>query len=223
VIGWSVTLLSITIAAALAWRGWRVAERIARQGWEAAARTAIEAQEHRKQIEDERRSEQIILRTRGALETAAKTARASVAKGAKRPINPETMNGIIVEWSRYDRVSDDVGLLDDHALMDDVDAILTFGRLVAKKIIEDEERFRSTIREVGRKTEIGFQVDLSIITGIESHRAELLTVLVTLGDRSEEVLKRFNQKWPPQTGRAEREVVITEGEPPAGYIVVRDL
>src|SRR5438552_2382020 len=93
VIGWLVTLVGIGIAATVAIRGWRKAER-----------TASNAQDQRRRIEENWRKERLILRIRGALETTAVTVRATLKKPHTRPINPETMNSILVEWERYDRV-----------------------------------------------------------------------------------------------------------------------
>jgi hypothetical protein len=43
----------------------------------------------------------------------AVTARSTLKKDKTHPTNPETMNGILITWQRYDRVSDNLWLLGD--------------------------------------------------------------------------------------------------------------
>jgi hypothetical protein len=168
------------------------------------------AQWFRGVLETRRVRTQLIGRIRGALETAIATARSTVKKDESHPINPETMEGLRIEWERYDRLSDNLELLGDPTFEERVDSGLAFMRMVADKALEDERRFRETRREVGVKTDKGIYVDRSIEASIRDQRKALLVVVDGMGDLTQGLLEQFNAKWPAGARHDPRRVPGTE-------------
>jgi hypothetical protein len=205
-ISWIVTIAGITIAAIVTARGWGRAGRFARDGWAAAETTSLQAQEDRKRLDEEIAKSKLIFRIRGALETIVATARSVLKKDSTRAINPETMNGILVEWKRYERVADDLYLLGDPSLEYKIDAVIGFSRMVAEKIMEDERRFRETIDKVGTRTPKGIEVDSSIIETQHKHRLQLQALAERMVREGQALQEEVNRRWPATPGHQERDV-----------------
>jgi len=205
-IGWLVTIVGIAIAAFVTVKGWNRAARIARDGWAAAEATSLQAQEHRKRLDEEIAKSKLIFRIRGALETIVATARSLLKKDETRAINPETMNGILIEWQRYERVADDLYLLGDPSLETRIDDVIGFSRMGAEKIMEDERRFRETIDKIGVKTPTGIQVDPSIIDQQRQHRQRLHTIAERMLQEGQALQGEVNSRWPAAPGHKERDV-----------------
>jgi len=201
VIGWAVTAAGI-IAAAF----------VAQAGWQRAATTGQQLQNQRHETEERRLREQLVIRIRGALETMAVTARSTLKKDKTHPINPETMNGILVSWRRYDRVSDNLWLLGDTTLQDQIETVIDFGRMTAEKIMEDETRFRETRDKLGEVTPKGLRVHPDVINSQFQQRSKLLGLVERLGREAQPLLERFNVAWPPATGHSERPEPETGGD-----------
>lgn len=203
VVGWVVTLVGIAVATAVTVGGWQRAARISR-----------ESQELRRQIEDGRRKAQLVLRIRATLEAMGATARSTLKKDATHAINPETMNGILVEWARYDRVSDDLTLLSDPGFQDRLDPVLGFGRMVAEKIMEDERRIRETRDKLGRVTPEGLELDIRVIARAQKKREELHGLLTRVDGLTKPLLEEFNRKWPADPQHSPQEVPeVEQGDP----------
>lgn len=169
----------------------------------------LAAQWFRGWLETQRVKAQLIRRVRSVLETTAVTARSTIKKDETHPINPETMEALRVEWERYDRLSDNLGLLGDPAFEERIDSGLAFARMVAEKVLEDERRFRETRRELGVKSDKGIQIDSSVEEGIRNQRKALLGVVRTMGDLAQGLLDRFNAKWHAESWHEQRRVPET--------------
>jgi hypothetical protein len=164
----------------------------------------------RNRSERERMKQRLIRRIRGALETCAITARSLARnKNEQNEINPETMNAIILEWQRYDRVSDDIGLLKDPRMEEDVDNILGHARMVAEAVLEDERRFKGTVRELGERQPKAIGVDQSVIDRIHRQRRQRLDQIKGMGEKAQGALDRFNAKWKHAEWHEERQVPET--------------
>ena len=173
----------------------------------------ILAQAYRAHVDESRARVRLVTRIRYALIVVSTSSLATTKKGMALPINPEVMNGILVEWARYDRVADDAGLLGDPSLEAEIDALLSHGRRVAEKVIEDESRFRATLQELGRTTPTGRNIDPAVVTDIHSHRKNLLGLIEGLGPRSLALLSRLDKMWPPPTvGRETHDMPIVIDE-----------
>jgi len=162
------------------------------------------AQWFRGVLENRKTKTQLISRIRSVLEAVRATARSTLKKDETRAINPETMQGILIEWDRYDRLSDNLGLLGDPKLEEKIDAVLGFMRMGAEKVSEDERRFRETRREVGTPGPKGLQIDPEIEEDIQKKRKLLLTIVRKMGDHAQELLDGINAKWPPSSWHEER-------------------
>ncbi len=200
-IGWAVTAAGI-IAAGF----------VARAGWNRSDNAGRRLQRERHQTEERRMREQLVQRIRGTLETMRATAASTFRKDATHPINPETMNNILIAWQRFDRVSDNLWLLDDPGMQDRIETITEFGRMTAEKIREDEQRFRETRLLLGQKSPEALIVHPSLISHAVDQRTKLLTVVEKLRDTSASLLTDFNQKWPPVPGHQERSEPEPSGE-----------
>ncbi|HEY2954008.1 MAG TPA: hypothetical protein VGK89_02020 [Candidatus Eisenbacteria bacterium] len=193
VIGWVVTAAGIFAA------GW-----VARTGWNRSDSAGRRLQKDRHETEERRMREQLVLRIRGTLETMRATAASTLKKDATHPINPETMNNILVAWKRFDRVSDNLWLLNDLVMQDRIETITEFGRMTAEKIREDEQRFRETRVLLGQRSPEALIVHPSLVTRAVDQRTKLLTVVTKLRDTTAGLLIDFNAKWPPVAGHTER-------------------
>jgi hypothetical protein len=154
----------------------------------------------RNRAERRRTKEHLIRRIRAALETAMVVARSTIRlKDETKEIGAETMNAIIIEWQRYDRVSNEIGLLNDPKMEDEIETILQNARVIAERILEEERRYRATMREVGTSRPQGIEVDASVLEGIRVARRGMRGLLGKMADRAEGIRDRFNAKWkPPQ-------------------------
>jgi hypothetical protein len=154
------------------------------------------AQLLRDRLETRRLKNQLIRRMRWALENAAITARSILRhKDKTKEINAESLNGLILEWHRYDRVSDNIGLLKAPRIVEDVENALGFTRMVAEAILENERRIKSTAAYLGERDPTGINLDPSIIKQIEDKRQEYLDQIEIMGKQAQRVLDAFNQRW----------------------------
>jgi hypothetical protein len=192
-IGWVVTIVGFVVAAMIAVEGWR-----------RTAKTARDSQEDRQRYEDALRKTRLVDRIRATLENTRSVSRSTVKKDKTHAINPETMHDLVVEWRRYDRLSDDLGLLEDAALQEEVDAILSHVRLIGEKVIEDERRFRETRDRLGKATSKGLELEPAIEAGIQAQRQRLLDLISGSIPKVETALGHFNAKFPPAAGHEER-------------------
>lgn len=179
-----------------------------------AAGGGFGAQWFREVLDRRRTKRHLILRIRLALETAATTFRSTLKTNETKEIHAETMNGIIVEWGRYDRVSDHLWLLEDPLLESEIETVLHSCRCMAEKAIDDERRYRETRREAGRLTPEGIEVTPTIQGEIIKHREEIRALMRTVGRQVEETLTKFDAKWPPvrSLGKAPSSIETAKGE-----------
>lgn len=184
--GWGVTVMGFVVAAL-----------IARAGWNSTAKAGRNLQKRQVRADRDSRRTRLIMRVRETLEKITTTARSTLKKPPTRPINPETMNGILVAWRRYDRVSDDLGLLDDPWLQDQLETVLDFARMTAEKVMGDENGMTKARDTLGEVRPEGLVVHASILKREVDRRSELHGLITQMRDVAQPVLEAFNKKFPP--------------------------
>ena len=177
-----------------------------------AMRGGIVAQREHHRLERDRRRNQLIDRIRNTLEAIHTIAALAAQKGADREFNPEALNTIRVAWSRYDRMSDDLGLIGDGHLGEMIDIEVNSARMIAEKVLEDEQRFRQDRRESGTMVPKGIIVDADMERRIVEHRKLLHARLVSLSESAGALLAEFNAKWPPPAWHTEQKIPNEKAE-----------
>lgn len=155
----------------------------------------------------------LIERIRASLEVVRVITRSTLKKDENHPINHETMSGLCAAFERYDRLSDDLHLLNDLKFQEEIDAILEHARMVGEKVLEDERRFKEVrdslpgARVSGGTIPVGdLERQAIVLQSIVDQRKILLGVLRTLNEQVGPLLERFNKNWPPSAGHVERKI-----------------
>lgn len=161
-------------------------------GASAAILGGIWAQNHRARLEVDRTRAQLVRRVRGTLETYALSARSLSKRDENHVINAELLNGIVTEWSRYDRMSDDLDLIGNPDLEERIETILMYGRMIAEKALLGERHYIET-----GKTESAREHPERALRAIAEHRKAHLKFIKALALSAEQVLDQFNLQWKP--------------------------
>ena len=163
-----------------------------------AAGAGFGAQWFRGHLENEHRRKTLRMRIVGCLGAAVHVARLTAQWDVRRPIAPRPLRGLLVDWERYERISDHLHLIKDGHFAEEVDATIALIRMVADMVLEDERQFRETRRETGTMGPQGLTIAPETQAGIENQRRRLLAIIQATGRRAGVMLARANQVWPPE-------------------------
>ena len=154
------------------------------------------AQRLKDAADDRRAKARLLTRMRGALETAVVTLRAvlRVKADGTREFDPQMMNDLVVEWHRYDRVSDDIGLLKNPEVAEVVDGILVATRQVAAVALEDERRFKDESDDYLRR---GAAIPQQLLDRHADQRKVRLQLMQHVHDSAQRALEFVNARWKP--------------------------
>lgn len=177
----------------------------------------IVAQKLKDRADRKRTTARLVTRIRGALENAALTLKTVVRKkgNGTREIDPQTMGGIVKEWQRYDRVSDDIALLNNRQIEEEIDNVLAAARQVAEAALEDERRFHDEVREVGERIDGKLILSPTVIESIHAQRRERIKQMAYMRDAAQSLLNRFDARWKPEPWHRQRRVIEPVDEPAA--------
>jgi len=72
------------------------------------------------------------------------------------------------------------------------------------------------MREVGKMTPKGIELDPEVATGMVAHRAALLTLANRISGEAQALLARCNKAWPPKPWHRNLNEIREESAQPAG-------
>jgi len=203
VIGWLISIGAVTAAAIVAW-----------VGWGRSAKASSDAILQRQNLEDERNGDALIMRIRYTLEGAIGSCNSIRRFDEKRPIGPELLDGLLVEWDRYDRASDHWPLLKEPLLQEEVEDVLGFMRMVSHQIKNAEQGYQKEARERGKLTPAGIELPPGVIEKFQANRKHLLGSLEKLGRHAQAALEKLDAKWPPPKGHVPPTMPAESAEAP---------
>jgi hypothetical protein len=192
VIGWFITAGGIAVATLVAVSGWRK-----------SAATASKSITDRQDIEDERSRSRAIRRVRSNLSGAFVSARVLNKKNDTIEIAPEVLRDIVMEWKRYDRVSDDLHLMLDEVVAANLDATMSYIRMTVEQALESEKRYKKSKAEALASGDQAFMA--RVRDDIFLHREKQLANIREMGTKARLALDEFNRLHPPPPGLIERD------------------
>jgi hypothetical protein len=159
------------------------------------------AQWLRDRADTRRTRERLITRIRTALESTVRTLDSviSIKADGTKEFDPQSMQGIILAWNRYDRVSDDLDLLENARDAEQIENILEAAREVAEAALEDERRFKAETRFLGEPAGHGVAVSQQVIDRQQEQRRKRIGLIQPVLDGARRVLEAFNTRWRPAT------------------------
>jgi hypothetical protein len=173
------------------------------------------AQWFRVHLDDRKKRTQLKRRILTTLGAAIITPNVTSKRDETQPIELRPFRGLLVDWQRYDRVSDDLGVIGNPALEDKIDATLGVIRMVADKVIAEEEMGMRERKTVGPGT-------LSAELEDRTRRKKLLALVKGMAAEAHATLVKCNREWPPppwhqlvgQTQRADQPPASQTEQPP---------